>query len=107
MTKDLEEKIKSKLAAAEESRQEYLKSVSERLKEHESHVEEVKKATSSNNQELEEKIVQKLEKALLNREQQLETMKEKLMEQQKRAEEVREKALKMAKENNGPVTECA
>ena len=68
--------------------------MTERLKEHESHVEEVKKATVSNNQELEEKILSKLEKALNKREEQLESIKEKIKGQQKHAEVVREKALK-------------
>jgi hypothetical protein len=102
----LEEKIKSKLAEAEEKRQEHFRSVTERLREHETHIEEVKKATLSNNHELQEKIIGKLEKALNNREQHLESLKEKLVEQEKHAVEVREKALKNQTNTIG-ATECA
>ena len=44
----------------------------------ESHVEEVRKATTNNKEELEEKIIQKLQNALNYRSEQLETMKEKI-----------------------------
>ena len=77
-TQLLEEKIKNKLIAAEENRIEKLNSITERLKEHESHVEEVRKATTNNKEEMEEKIIQKLQNALNYRSEQLETMKEKI-----------------------------
>ena len=43
-------------------------------------MEEVRKATQSNNAELEEKIIQKMENALALREEQLEKIKEKIRE---------------------------
>ena len=70
-TQLLEEKIKNKLIAAEENRIEKLNSITERLKEHESHVEEVRKATTNNKEEMEEKIIQKLQNAFDSKERDL------------------------------------
>lgn len=79
---ELDEKIKNKLISAEENRLEKIQATTERLKEHEKHVEEVKKQITleSKDEELEEKIIQKLQNALNYREEQLEKMKEKIRE---------------------------
>jgi len=88
----LEGKIKSKLETAEENRLEKLNALTERLKEHEKHVEEVRKATNNTKEDLEEKIIQKLQNALQYREEQLEKIKEKIREHERHADEVRDKA---------------
>lgn len=88
----LEEKIKSKLISAEENRVEKLNSYLEKLKEHEKHIEEVRKAMREEKEELEEKLLQKYQNALNYREEQIEKIREKIREHQKHASEVREKA---------------
>jgi len=105
-TQLLDDKIKNKLIFATGNRIEKLTAITERMKEHEKHVENVKKNCKTNMKDvdLEEKIIAKLQNALNFREEQLEKIKDRIRDHEKHAAEVREKALERS-ETNGEAAE--
>ncbi|XP_005098525.1 stathmin-3 isoform X2 [Aplysia californica] len=100
MVKEFEEKseikLSQKMSTYEENRQNQLKSMLAKLKEHASHINEV--CTASENRgpstdELQEQLVQKMENALKNREEQLRSLQERLAEHESRIKEVQKKKI--------------
>jgi len=94
--KKAEEKLSQKMSTYEENRQNQLKSMLSKLKEHASHINEVCAASEQrgpSTDELQEQLVQKMENALKNREDQLKGLQNRLAEHEKRMKEVQSRRI--------------
>ncbi|GFO03228.1 stathmin [Plakobranchus ocellatus] len=89
-----EEKLSKKMETYEENRQNQLRGMLAKLKEHAEHISEVCAASENRSQisdELNEQLVQKMENALRNREEQLFALQERMAERDNRIKEAQRK----------------
>lgn len=100
-----EEKLSKKMETYEENRQNQLKGMLAKLKEHAEHISEVCAASENRSQtsdELNEQLVQKMENALRNREEQLAALQERMAERDNRIKEAQKKRV-ISESGDGPV----
>jgi len=110
MVKEFEEKAEQKLTKKmslyEDNRQNQLKSMMSKLKEHAAHINEVCASSETrgvNSDELQEQLVHKMENALRNREEQLKSLQDRLAEHENRIIEVQRR--KMTGSGDASITE--
>ncbi|RUS71475.1 hypothetical protein EGW08_020761 [Elysia chlorotica] len=100
-----EEKLSKKMETYEENRQNQLKGMLTKLKEHAAHISEVCAASENRSQvsdELNEQLVQKMENALRNREEQLAALQERMAERDNRIKEAQKKR-EVSESGDGPI----